>query len=53
MTHINAPDFNVNAIMSLLGGVETNLVLAGTWNSIPWRVWLNEPRDSLAPAQLS
>jgi hypothetical protein len=43
--------FDVNAIMSLLQGVETNLVLAGTWNGIPWRIWLNEPSDTFQPSQ--
>jgi hypothetical protein len=37
--------------MALLGGAGTNFVLAGMWNKVPWRVWLHEPSDSLAPSQ--
>jgi hypothetical protein len=50
MIQIDTPDFDVNAVMCLLGGVETNLVLAGTWNRMPWRIWLHEPSDTLSPA---
>jgi hypothetical protein len=50
MIKINTPDFNIDAIMALLGGVETNFVLSGVWNKIPWRVWLYEPTDTLLPA---
>jgi hypothetical protein len=51
MITIESDTFNVDAVMTLVGGVETNLVLAGTWNKIPWRVWLHEPSDTLAPFQ--
>jgi hypothetical protein len=51
MINIESDTFDVGAVMSLLDGAETNLVLAGTWNRIPWRVWLNEPMDTLQPAQ--
>jgi hypothetical protein len=50
MINIESDTFNVDAVMSLLGGIETNLILAGTWNGLPWRVWQHEPTDSLAPA---
>jgi hypothetical protein len=51
MILIDTPDFNIDAIMNLHHGVETNFVLSGTWNKIPWRVWLHEPTDSLVPSQ--
>jgi hypothetical protein len=51
MINIDTPDFNIDAVMSLFRGVETNVPLAGTWNKIPWRIWLNEPRATLQPAQ--
>ena len=47
---IESDTFDINTVMSLLGGVDTNLVLAGTWNRIPWRIWQNEPSDTLRPA---
>jgi hypothetical protein len=50
MIAIEADTFNVDAVMALFQGVDTNFVLAGTWNKIPWRVWLNEPSDTLQPA---
>src|SRR5258707_14083570 len=50
MINITDATFGIDAVMDLLGGVETNIPLAGTWNRIPWRIWLNEPTDSLAPA---
>jgi hypothetical protein len=50
MISIESDTFNIDSIMTLQGGVETNLVLAGTWNKIPWRVWLQEPSDTLLPA---
>jgi hypothetical protein len=51
MIVIEADTFNIEVVMALLEGIETNLVLAGTWNRTPWRVWLNEPTDSLKPCQ--
>jgi hypothetical protein len=50
MITIESDTFSIDAVMSLLGGVETNLALAGTWNRILWRVWLHEPSDTLQPA---
>ena len=50
MINIESDTFNVNSVMSLLGGIETNGVLAGTWNRLPWRIWQNEPMDALQPA---
>jgi hypothetical protein len=47
MIHIDTPDFNVDAVMSLFQDVETNVPLSGTWNRVPWRVWLHEPSDTL------
>jgi hypothetical protein len=51
MIKIESDTFNIDSVMALLGGVDTNFVLAGTWNKTPWRAWLNEPSDSLAPSQ--
>jgi hypothetical protein len=39
MIAIESETFNVDSAMALLGGVDSNFVLAGTWNKIPWRVW--------------
>jgi hypothetical protein len=50
MIKIESDTFNIDAIMRLHQGVETNFVLSGTWNRIPWRIWLHEPRDTLSPA---
>jgi hypothetical protein len=50
MIAIKSDTFNISEVMALLGGAETNLVLAGTWKKIPWRVWLNEPSDTLQRA---
>jgi hypothetical protein len=50
MVTINSNEFSIDAVMALLGGADTNFVLAGTWNRIPWRVWLHEPTDTLIPA---
>jgi hypothetical protein len=51
MIQIDTPDFNIDALMGLLGGVETNGSIAGTWNRMPWRIWLHEPSDTLQPCQ--
>jgi hypothetical protein len=50
MITIDSNEFSINAVMALLGGVDTNFVLTGVWNKIPWRVWLHEPNDTLSPA---
>jgi hypothetical protein len=50
MIAIESDTFNIDAVMALLGGVDTNFVLAGTWSKIPWRVWHHEPSDTLLPA---
>jgi hypothetical protein len=50
MITIDSSEFSIGAVMALLGGADTNLVLAGLWNKIPWRVWLHEPSDTLQPA---
>jgi hypothetical protein len=51
MIAIDSAEFSIDAVMALLGGVDTNFVLSGTWNKIPWRVWLHEPTDTLTPSQ--
>jgi hypothetical protein len=35
MLHITDANFNVDAIMDLFQGIETNIPLAGTWNRPP------------------
>jgi hypothetical protein len=50
MITIESNEFSIDAVMALLGGVETNFVLSGVWNNIPCRVWLHEPTDTLIPA---
>jgi hypothetical protein len=52
MIAIESDTFNFDAVMSLLGGVDTNSVRVGTWNKIPWRVWRHEPSDTLLRASL-
>jgi hypothetical protein len=44
-------EFCIDAVRALLGGVDTNFVLSGVWNRLPWRVWLHEPTDTLTPSQ--
>jgi hypothetical protein len=48
MVAIESDTFNIDSVMALLGGVDTNYVLAGTRNR--WRVWHHEPPDTLVPA---
>jgi hypothetical protein len=50
MITIDSNEFSIDAVMALLGGVDTNFVLAGTWNKTPWRIWRHEPSDTLVPA---
>jgi hypothetical protein len=50
MIVIDSSEFAIDAVMAFLGGVDTNFVLSGVWNKIPWRVWLHEPTDTLIPA---
>ena len=50
MVTLESDEFSINAVMAHLGGVDTNFVMSGTWNKIPWRVWLHEPNDTLLPA---
>ena len=50
MVTIDSNKFSIDAVMALLGGVDTNFVLSGVWNKIPWRVWLHEPTDTLIQA---
>jgi hypothetical protein len=47
MINIESDTFNIDAVMGLLGGIDTNGAIAGTWNRILWRIWLNEPSDTL------
>jgi hypothetical protein len=49
MITIDSSEFSIDAVMALPGGVDTNFVLSGVWNKIPWRVWLHEPTDTLLP----
>jgi hypothetical protein len=41
MITIESNEFSIGAVMALLGGVDTNFVLSGVWDRIPWRVWLH------------
>jgi hypothetical protein len=50
MIAINSQELSIDTVMALLGGVDTNFVLSGVWNKIPWRVWHHEPTDTLIPA---
>ena len=50
MIIIDSNEFSIGAVMALFQGVDTNFVLSGVWNKIPWRVWLHEPTDTLIPA---
>ena len=50
MMIIESDTFDINAVMAHLGGVDTNFVLWGAWNKIPFRLWLHEPTDTLQPA---
>jgi hypothetical protein len=50
MIAIESDTFNIDDVMALFRGVDTKFILAGTWNKIPWRVFLHEPSDTLQPA---
>jgi hypothetical protein len=49
MIAIESDTFNIDSVMALPGTIDTNYVLAGTWNRTPWRVWHHEPSDTLVP----
>jgi hypothetical protein len=50
MMNIESNEFSIDTALAHLGGVDTTFILSGTWNKIPWRVWLHEPTDTLLPA---
>jgi hypothetical protein len=50
MIHIDDAELRIDDLMRFFEGTESNFVLAGTWNKMPWRVWLHEPSDTLSPA---
>jgi hypothetical protein len=49
---ITGATFNIDAIMALYQGADSNMQLAGTWGKsrTPWRVVHFEPADTLKPA---
>jgi hypothetical protein len=48
MIRIESDTCNIDAVMSLLGASRPTSPSGGTWNRIPWRVYLMEPSGKRA-----